>query len=342
MVAVDKGSAVMGAGFAQDSVNMVLNRVLGEVQAAGNLLVALSPTNQLDELLFAAAEFSTGACLQILAIDEMLRGMAEQRRRKAGGIHRLSGSYSADSIDHFCGGSFAEDESRGSLAHREQKIFLLRLHSHHDCAGLWEILTNETQHRMLRGRDSKRIKKDDLELACDHFLQRLRGISADPDDGHVSVLVENSNQSFTQQTIHTQQKHVHLIAGHKKSLPSAEIVFHSAAHKHVHLMEINPCEAVANNITSTRNLVEQPVASGVDRFVQVSTDKAVHPTSIMGASKQVCEMIVQSQGDRQRTLFCCVRFGNVLGAAEASSLYFSNRSSAEVRLRSRILRRRDS
>jgi FlaA1/EpsC-like NDP-sugar epimerase len=93
-----------------------------------------------------------------------------------------------------------------------------------------------------------------------------------------------------------------------------EIVFHAAAHKHVHLMEINPCEAIANNVTGTRNLVDQSVVSGVERFIQVSTDKAVNPTSIMGASKRVCEMIVQARGDRQQTLFCCVRFGNVLGS----------------------------
>jgi FlaA1/EpsC-like NDP-sugar epimerase len=58
-----------------------------------------------------------------------------------------------------------------------------------------------------------------------------------------------------------------------------EVVFHAAAHKHVHLMETNPCEAITNNVTGTRNLVEQSLAVGVSRFVQVSTDKAVNPTS---------------------------------------------------------------
>ena len=95
-----------------------------------------------------------------------------------------------------------------------------------------------------------------------------------------------------------------------------EVVFHAAAHKHVYLMEMNPCEAVLNNVGGTRNLVELSQASGVDRFVFISTDKAVKPSSVMGATKRLCEMIVQAHcGDgHYGTSFSCVRFGNVVGS----------------------------
>jgi FlaA1/EpsC-like NDP-sugar epimerase len=93
-----------------------------------------------------------------------------------------------------------------------------------------------------------------------------------------------------------------------------EVVFHAAAHKHVPLMEMNPCEAILNNVVGTRNLVELAGDSGVSHFVFISTDKAVKPVSIMGASKRVCEMIVQAHANNGPTRFSCVRFGNVMGS----------------------------
>ena len=92
-----------------------------------------------------------------------------------------------------------------------------------------------------------------------------------------------------------------------------DIVLHAAAHKHVPLMERNVCEAVRNNIFGTLNVVEACEKYGVKRFIMVSTDKAVNPTNVMGATKRMCEMIVQSRTG-VRTSFSATRFGNVLGS----------------------------
>ena len=93
-----------------------------------------------------------------------------------------------------------------------------------------------------------------------------------------------------------------------------EIVYHAAAHKHVPLMEVSPKEAIKNNVFGTYKTAETAIRHGVKRFVLISTDKAVNPTSIMGASKRMCEMVIQMMNQRSSTEFVAVRFGNVLGS----------------------------
>lgn len=93
-----------------------------------------------------------------------------------------------------------------------------------------------------------------------------------------------------------------------------EVVFHAAAHKHVPLMEYNPDAAIRNNVFGTRNVANAAAVTGAEAFVMISTDKAVNPGNVMGATKRLAEMVVQSMANHSNTRFVSVRFGNVLGS----------------------------
>jgi len=107
-----------------------------------------------------------------------------------------------------------------------------------------------------------------------------------------------------------------------------EILFHAAAHKHVPLVELNPAEALKNNCIGTRITAEAASRYGVEQFVQISTDKAVNPSSVMGATKRVAELIIQSIARNSPTRFLTVRFGNVLGSSGSVLLRFQEQIKA--------------
>lgn len=135
-------------------------------------------------------------------------------------------------------------------------------------------------------------------------------------ENSIYAIEKELQQQYPHLTIHAiiadVQDYLRIQNVFKKYQP--HVVFHAAAHKHVPLMEANPTEAIKNNIFGTKNMAKCADQAGVERFVMISTDKAVNPTSVMGTTKRVAEMLVQNLNKSSATDFVIVRFGNVLGS----------------------------
>ena len=146
----------------------------------------------------------------------------------------------------------------------------------------------------------------------------------DPKELVIFDIYENSAYAIERELTYSYpQLQIHVLIGSVRDEPRVNrvmeqyrpsVVFHAAAHKHVPLMEKSPLEAVKNNVFGTLNTAAAAARYGVDHFVLISTDKAVNPTNVMGASKRICEMIIQSMAGTCSTCFAAVRFGNVLGS----------------------------
>ncbi len=168
-------------------------------------------------------------------------------------------------------------------------------------SGAGGSIGSEVARQVLTCRPAKLLLYELNELALYNIEMELRPFAADANVEIVPVLGSVTDPRQVRQVL---------------TPNSVEVVIHAAAYKHVPLVEANPLSGLANNVLGTRTLARESAAAGVERFILISSDKAVRPTSVMGASKRLAELAVQDLAARSdRTVFTMVRFGNVLGSS---------------------------
>lgn len=237
-------------------------------------------------------------------------------------------------------------------AKSEDRIHILDICKETGCQlkilpGIYQLVNGEVHVSKLRdvqiedllGRDEVKINLDEIKEAIEGKVVMVTGgggsigselcrqiASAHPKQLIIFDIYENNAYAIQQELIRKYGDTLDLVTliGSVRNTSRVtsvirtyhpEVIYHAAAHKHVPLMENSPCEAVKNNVMGTYKLARAAAQNGVRKFLLISTDKAVNPTSLMGATKRICEMIIQMM-DRKypQTVFMAVRFGNVLGS----------------------------
>jgi len=222
-------------------------------------------------------------------------------------------------------------------------------------SGELEIKVKDVQPEDLLGRESVRINKEEIENYVQNKVVLITGaggsigsettrqiaqfapkqlILLDYNENDIYFLqreLKNAIPHLDLKTIIADFKDISVLK-HTFFKYRPQIVFHAAAFKHVPLMEENPASAIKNNIIGTRNVIYASEHYGVESFVLISSDKAVNPTSVMGATKRIAEMILQAKAKRSRTKFIAVRFGNVLGSKGSVVPLFKKQIEEEKRV----------
>lgn len=234
----------------------------------------------------------------------------------------------------------------------EQRVQILNICKETGCKlktvpGLFQLVNDEVHVSKLRdvqiedllGRDEVKLDLDEIRASIEGKVVMVTGgggsigselcrqiASAHPRQLIIFDMYENNAYAIQQELIRTYGPSLNLVTligsvRNTSRIASViktyhpEAIYHAAAHKHVPLMENSPCEAVKNNVMGTYKVARAAAENGVRKFLLISTDKAVNPTSLMGATKRICEMIVQMMDRRYpNTVFMAVRFGNVLGS----------------------------
>ena len=281
--------------YIDDNPSLVGHRIDGVAIFGGNKIGDLAEKYGVEEMLLAMPRISRSRRLRIV---EQMAGWPMAVRSLPTYMHIIDGKVSTTDLREI-----RLDELLGRDPVAPDEVLLEGAITGHDVlvSGAGGSIGSELCRQIAIRRPRKLILADQSEFALYHILNELEQITRDCGTKLVGELVDVSNRPSVRRVM-------------ARNRP--DTVFHAAAYKHVPLVEDNPISGLRNNVFGTLYCCLEAEESGASRFVLISTDKAVRPTNVMGASKRICELILQARARTgTSTVFSMVRFGNVLGSS---------------------------